>query len=73
MSMLDSTSLARKRLMSAPAEKNFSLALRTTMIRVWESSPAARIAWASSCTNSIAYELAGGLSSVIVPSAPVLA
>ena len=67
MSMLGSTSLARKRLMSAPAQKNFSLADRTTTTRAEASASAALIASAISPMNSMSYELAGGLSKVIAP------
>ena len=51
--MLSSTLLARKRLTSAPAEKNFSLLERMTTTRTAASAPASRIASASSRMNSM--------------------
>ena len=53
MSMLASTSLARKRLTSAPALKNFSLALRSRTTRAVGSSLASAIADASPRMNSM--------------------
>jgi hypothetical protein len=53
ISMLASTSLARKRLMSAPAQKNFSLALRITTTRDVASAAAASMAAPSSVTISM--------------------
>ena len=51
--MFASTSLARNVLTSAPAQKNFSLALRTTTTRAASSAIAASIASANSRMNSM--------------------
>ena len=51
--MLTSTSLARKRLMSAPAEKNFALAERRTTTRASGSAPAASMAAANSTMTAM--------------------
>ena len=56
-------------LMSAPAEKNFSLALWTITTRVAPAT-ASSTALENSLMNSRSYELAGGLSRVMKPSGP---
>src|SRR6267142_3369358 len=64
-----SRSLFAKTETSAPAEKNFSEALRTTMALTALSLFADSIAASSSSRNTRSYELAGGRSSTMWPIA----
>ena len=71
MSMLASTSPSRKRLMSAPAEKNFGLAALDDGHTSGAPS-ASSTASENSVMNAKSYELAGGWSSVMKPRDPSL-
>ena len=57
-------------LMSAPAEKNFGFALCTITTRTPGEAIADSTASEYSVMNALSYELAGGWSSVMNPSAP---
>ena len=72
ISMFAPTSPSVKRLMSAPAEKNFGLALWTITTRASPAS-AASTASENSVMNARSYEFAGGWSSVMKPSGPCTA
>ena len=70
ISMLASMFPSVNTLMSAPAEKNFRLALCTTTTRTPGDAIAESTAEENSVMNALSYELAGGWSSVMKPSAP---